>query len=206
MFREDSLGTNDDFQDAPYKVTGVRIFLRGSDYFSSVGNVSIERDSLLAFADSAEYEGESEGVHLIGSASVEVPSYSLVGETIDMSLETNNFNRIVRFLEAKFGPPEGEMNQSIALIAGPPKLNITVKWKRRIPDGSTSVLEARKFDNIQRMIPDTKIGFIRLYREGTRPIFRTINESDLMVQSLRNSPREPSYNANQERQVDSPNV
>ena len=99
----------------------------------------------------------------------------------------NNFNRIVRFLEAKFGPPEGETNQSIALIGAPPKLNITVKWKRRIPDGTTSVLEARKFDNIQRMVPDTRIGFIRLYREGTRPIFRTINESDLMVQSLRNS-------------------
>lgn len=105
MFREDSLGTNDDFQDAPYKVTGDRIFLRGSDYFSSVGNVSIERDSLLAFADSAEYEGESEGVHLIGSASVEVPSYSLVGETIDMSLETNNFNRIVAYRDAML---EGE--------------------------------------------------------------------------------------------------
>jgi len=40
---------------------------------------------------------------------------------------------------------------------------------------------------VQRMVPDTKIGFIRLYREGSRPIFRTINESDLMLLNLRNS-------------------
>ena len=98
-----------------------------------------------------------------------------------------NFNRVVRFLEAKFGPPAEETDRSIALIGAPPKLNLTVKWKRKNADGSISVLEARKFDNVQRMVPDTKIGFIRLYREGSRPIFRTINESDLMLLNLRNS-------------------
>jgi hypothetical protein len=40
---------------------------------------------------------------------------------------------------------------------------------------------------VRRMVPDTNIGFIRLYREGSQPIFRTINESDLMLQSPRNS-------------------
>lgn len=100
MFREDSLVTNEDSQDAPYTVTGDQIFLRGSDYFNSVGNVTIARDSLLAFADSAEYEGESEGIHLFGAASVEVPSYNLVGETIDMTLETDSFNKIVAYRDA----------------------------------------------------------------------------------------------------------
>ena len=37
------------------------------------------------------------------------------------------------------------------------------------------------------MVPATNIGFIRLYREGSQPIFRTNNESDLMLKSLRNS-------------------
>ena len=98
-----------------------------------------------------------------------------------------NFNKVVRFLEAKFGPPAEETEQFIALIGAPPKLNLRVKWKRKNADGSISALEVRKFDNVRRMVPDTNIGFIRLYREGSRPIFRTINESDLMLQSLRNS-------------------
>jgi hypothetical protein len=99
----------------------------------------------------------------------------------------NNFNKVVRFLEAKFGPPAEETDQFIALIGAPPKLNLSVKWKRKNADGSISALEVRKFDNVRRMVPDTNIGFIRLYREGSRPIFRTINESDLMLQRLRNS-------------------
>jgi hypothetical protein len=98
-----------------------------------------------------------------------------------------NFNKVVRFLEAKFGPPAEETEQFIALVGAPPKLNLRVKWKRKNADGSISALEVRKFDNVRRMVPDTNIGFIRLYREGSRPIFRTINESDLMLQSLRNS-------------------
>ena len=98
-----------------------------------------------------------------------------------------NFNRVVRYLEAKFGPPAVETDQTIALIGAPPKLNINVMWNRKNPGGSRSVLEVRKYDNVRRMVPDTKIGFIRLYREGTKPIFRIINESDLMLQSLRHS-------------------
>ena len=110
-----------------------------------------------------------------------------IAQRIFSVFPAKNFNKVVRYLEAKFGPPAEETDHSIALIGAPPKLNLTVKWKRKNADGSISVLEVRKFDNVRRMVPDTKIGFIRLYREGTRPIFRTINESDLMLQSLRNS-------------------
>ena len=71
-----------------------------------------------------------------------------------------------------------------------PSLRCAPGWKRcalRKKTPSSSVLEVRKFDNVRRMVPDTNIGFIRLYREGSQPIFRTINESDLMLQSPRSS-------------------
>ena len=65
-----------------------------------MGNVTIERDSILAFADSAEYDGDAEKVHLAGSAKVEAPNYNLVGKTIDMVLEANSLNTIAAHEEA----------------------------------------------------------------------------------------------------------
>ena len=93
MSEEDSL-------DIPYTVEGDRIFLRGSSYFYSVGDVVIERDSILAFADSVEYDGDEETVHLEGSAKVEGSNYNLVGKTIDMILEANSLNTIAAHEEA----------------------------------------------------------------------------------------------------------
>jgi len=98
---DEALGApEEDSLDTPYTVEGDRIFLRGGNYFHSVGNVTIERDSILAFADSAEYDGEAERVHLAGSAKVEAPNYNLVGKTIDMVLEANNLNTIAAHEEA----------------------------------------------------------------------------------------------------------
>ncbi|MEC7834214.1 MAG: hypothetical protein VX604_04780, partial [Gemmatimonadota bacterium] len=90
----------EDSLDIPYAVEGDRIFLRGGSYFYSVGDVMIERDSILAFADSAEYDGDAETVHLAGSAKVETPNYNLVGKTIDMVLEANSLNMIAAHEEA----------------------------------------------------------------------------------------------------------
>lgn len=68
----------------PYTVVADRMVFRGTSAFSSVGSVEIERDSLFAFADSADYEEEAGGLVLVGSARVESASYDLVGRTITM--------------------------------------------------------------------------------------------------------------------------
>lgn len=68
----------------PYTVIGDRIFLLGSGYFTATGTVEIVRDSLLAFADSAEYDQEAGSLLLNGSARVEGSSYELEGRTITM--------------------------------------------------------------------------------------------------------------------------
>ena len=101
MRPEETLGApEEDSLDVPYTVEGDHIFLRGGSYFYSVGDVMIERDSILAFADSAEYDGDAETVHLAGSAKVETPNYNLVGKTIDMVLEANSLNTIAAHEEA----------------------------------------------------------------------------------------------------------
>lgn len=71
-------------QSAPYVVVADWIFLQGSDRFQAAGDVEIERDSLLAYADSADYDRAADRVLLRGSARVEGPTYDLRGRTIDL--------------------------------------------------------------------------------------------------------------------------
>lgn len=76
--------TADTVPPTPYTVVGDRMFLRGAGYFTATGSVEIVRDSLFAWADSAEYGREDGGLHLAGAARVESSSYELLGETITM--------------------------------------------------------------------------------------------------------------------------
>ncbi|HUP52573.1 MAG TPA: hypothetical protein VM198_08855 [Longimicrobiales bacterium] len=80
--------------ESPYIVIGDRIVFRGSSYFSSSGDVEIERDSLFAFADSAEYVEESDRLVLVGSARVVNAGYVLVGRTITMGTDAAGTNEV----------------------------------------------------------------------------------------------------------------
>lgn len=78
--------TEEESGSAPaYRVVGDRIFLLGDGYFTASGDVEIEQDSLLAFADSAEYDAEGTGLLLDGNARVLSNGYDLVGRSITMS-------------------------------------------------------------------------------------------------------------------------
>lgn len=80
----DTAAAADTLPPTPYTVVSDRMFLRGGGYFSAAGTVEIVRDSLFAWADSAEYGREDGGLHLAGSARVESATYELLGETITM--------------------------------------------------------------------------------------------------------------------------
>jgi lipopolysaccharide export system protein LptA len=86
--------------DAPYFVVGDRIVFQGSSYFNSTGNVEIERDSLFAYADSAEYTETSESLVLVGSARVVSADYVLVGRTITMGSDAAGTNEVRALSEA----------------------------------------------------------------------------------------------------------
>lgn len=68
----------------PYNVVADRMVFRGTSQFNAAGTVEIERDSLFAYADSADYEEEAGGLLLVGSARVESSAYDLVGRTITL--------------------------------------------------------------------------------------------------------------------------
>lgn len=68
----------------PYTVVSDRIFILGS-YFTAVGDVEIERDSLFAYADSVEYDPSVDYLLLEGSARVVNGGSELVGRTITMA-------------------------------------------------------------------------------------------------------------------------
>jgi lipopolysaccharide export system protein LptA len=70
----------------PYEVEADRLFLRGEGYFSAGGDVVIERDSLVAHSDSAEYDQLAALMTLQGSARVDGPSYNLSGRRIEMAV------------------------------------------------------------------------------------------------------------------------
>ena len=141
MRSEEPLGAlEEDSLDIPYAVEGDRIFLRGGSYFYSVGDVMIERDSILAFADSAEYDGDAETVHLAGSAKVETPNYNLVGKTIDMVLEANSLNTIAAHEEALLNGDDLTINSpEISLYMDDGLLNRLVAFSIPNEDGSPSM-------------------------------------------------------------------
>lgn len=87
VFQEDSVIVADPAAGEPdeYVVIGDRIFFRGDSYFNAVGSVEIVRDSLHAFADSADYEGDVGELQLEGSARVEGSGYDLVGNSITLA-------------------------------------------------------------------------------------------------------------------------
>ena len=79
----------------PYIVDGNRILIEGDSYFRANGNVEIERDSLHAFADSAEYDQVEGRILLQGTARVDGPTYDLVGRTITLGMRGNDVDEVV---------------------------------------------------------------------------------------------------------------
>jgi lipopolysaccharide export system protein LptA len=70
----------------PYLVVGDRLFLQGDQYFLASGDVEIERDSLKAHADTAEYDQVAARMLLKGSARVDGGTYTLWGRTINLAI------------------------------------------------------------------------------------------------------------------------
>jgi lipopolysaccharide export system protein LptA len=86
---------------SPYTVVGDRLWFRGSSAFTATGSVEIERDSLFAFADSAEYDEASERLVLVGGARVASSSYDLVGRTITIGTASSGPSEIRAQREAR---------------------------------------------------------------------------------------------------------
>ena len=85
----------------PYAVDADRIYIRGSGYFAASGDVVIERDSLVAFADSAEYDDGAEGLNLVDNARVVGTAYELTGRVITMTNPGGEASEVRALREAR---------------------------------------------------------------------------------------------------------
>lgn len=84
--------TLSDASDAPasggervYVVVGDRIESRGEDFLRSTGSVDLLFDSIVAHADTLEYEESVDRVDLRGNAVVDAPEYDLSGARIELT-------------------------------------------------------------------------------------------------------------------------
>jgi lipopolysaccharide export system protein LptA len=81
-----SPGSGGESSVTPYQVDAARIVLQGSNFFRATGAVLIRRDSLVAVADSVEYDQEAGTLFLAQDARVETETYDLTADSIWMDV------------------------------------------------------------------------------------------------------------------------
>jgi hypothetical protein len=86
---------------APYEVVGDRLFLRGESSFTAAGTVEITRDSLLAFADSIEFDEVADHLVLDREARVVTGGSELVGRLITIGSPGGASSRIHALRDAE---------------------------------------------------------------------------------------------------------
>lgn len=85
----------------PYIVEADSLLLQGSSDFLAKGSVDITRDSLRAFADTAQYHQESGYLLLSGQAWVRSSGYDLSGRTVNIALPGGQMSQVRAMHDAK---------------------------------------------------------------------------------------------------------
>lgn len=127
---------------SPYTVVGDRIFLWGSGYFTASGTVEIVRDSLFAFADSAEFDQAERGLVLEGAARVEGSTYELEGRTITMGAPGSAENEVRAVRDARLS------GQDVLLTAARISVFLIDGALQRLVATPLSRSEVSEFDSI----------------------------------------------------------
>lgn len=106
------------------------------------------------------------------------------------------FHDVVKFMQRRFGPPQEREVGWMHMLEAPRLPNTTFRWLALSADrADTIVLEVRNYDDLRRSFADMDHGMVRLYRQGSRPIFKHLSTMDLMLMQRRrvaNVPVEPN--------------
>jgi len=82
------------------------------------------------------------------------------------------------------------------MLEAPELPNTTFRWKALSADRrDVIILEVRNYDDLRRSFADLHHGMVRLYRDGSRPIFKHLSTMDLMLLQRRriaNAPADPT--------------
>jgi hypothetical protein len=97
---------------------------------------------------------------------------------------TTDLQKVVSFMEKRFGPPLEILQRIVTPFEGRPKKNPTLIWsKNHTVDGTmkTTTLEVRAFDDSRGGFPDMKHGLVRLYENESLPIFPRVSATEMML-------------------------
>jgi hypothetical protein len=96
--------------------------------------------------------------------------------------KAQDFAKVVKYMQRQFGPPLEREIVWMHMIEAPKMPNTTFRWRAVSADRKNSVvLEVRNFDDLRRSFADLNRGMVRLYRDGSRPIFKHLSTMDLML-------------------------
>ncbi|MDP4796035.1 MAG: hypothetical protein NWR87_03895 [Rhodospirillales bacterium] len=97
-----------------------------------------------------------------------------------------DFAQIVKYMQHRFGPPQEREIGWMHMLEAPRMPNTTFRWQAFSPDRREIInLEVRNYDDLRRSFADLDHGMVRLYRSGSRPIFKHISTMDLMLMQRR---------------------
>lgn len=102
--------------------------------------------------------------------------------------DASQFADVVKIMQRRFGPPQEREIGWMHILEAPKLPNTTFRWKAVTPDrADTIILEVRNYDDIRRSFADMDHGMVRLFRSGSRPIFKHISTMDLMLMQRRSA-------------------
>ena len=106
--------------------------------------------------------------------------------------DSQNFADVVKHMQRNFGAPSEREIVWMPVMEAPKLPNTTFRWKALSADRKdTMILEVRNYDDLRRSFADMEHGMIRLYRDGSRPIFKHISTMDLMLMQRKRIARAP---------------
>ena len=106
--------------------------------------------------------------------------------------DSQNFADVIKHMQRNFGAPSEREIVWMPVMEAPRLPNTTFRWKALSRDRKdTMILEVRNYDDLRRSFADMQHGLVRLYRDGSRPIFKHISTMDLMLMQRKRLARAP---------------
>ena len=106
--------------------------------------------------------------------------------------DSQSFADVVKHMQRNFGAPSEREIVWMPVMESPRLPNTTFRWKALSADRKdTMVLEVRNYDDLRRSFADMEHGLVRLYRDGSRPIFKHISTMDLMLMQRKRAAHAP---------------
>ena len=103
------------------------------------------------------------------------------------------FADVVKFMQHRFGPPSEREIVWMPVMEAPRLPNTTFRWSAITADRRDKIiLEVRNYDDQRRSFADLDHGLVRLYRDGSRPIFKHLSTMDLMLLQRRRISHAPA--------------